>query len=259
MIARLRIPALHSLAGGILQKAIPFVASLYVARTVGKNDFATFAFFINTANTITALSALGFAPAILTTLGSHDAGTDIEDKITAIFVISALICVIATALGLFSTHLNLNAISNPSHFAGVIILAPALILLQTAQSTYQGTNRHRAFFLQSCALAMVVAVTLLLVSTIRTDSALLSGAYSAAFFIVGAGSAINLVVKMKGSFKNSVSRARSELRLIILSQLPFAGYTALWMLAIYFATCGSRPISPSATSPSTTLDSSGTR
>nr|WP_218509428.1 oligosaccharide flippase family protein [Variovorax sp. dw_308] len=221
------------MAGGILQKAIPFVASLYVARTVGQENFATFAFSINTANTITALSALGLAPAILTALGGHRNDADIEDKTTAIFLISAMICVFAAALGMLSARLSLRAISDSRDFAVVAILAPALILLQTTQSTYQGTNRHRAFFLQSCALAMVVAVAFLLASAIRTNSALLGGAYSAAFLLVGAGSATNLLSNMKGSLKNSVSRALSELRPMILSQLPFAGYTGIWMLAIY--------------------------
>jgi O-antigen/teichoic acid export membrane protein len=74
---------------------------------------------------------------------------------------------------------------------------------------------------------------LLLASNIHADSAMLS-AYSAGFFLIGVGSAINLLSKMKGSFKDSVTRASSELGPIILSQLPFAGYTAVWMLAIYF-------------------------
>lgn len=233
MLDRLRAPALHSIAGGLLQKAIPFIASLYVARTVGQDDFATFAFFINTANTITALSALGLAPAILTTLSNRSDGIDTEDKITAIFAISAVICVIAVVLGLLSTRIHFNAISNRSDFSGVIVLAPALVLLQTVQSTYQGTNRHSAFSLQSAVLAVLVTITLLLASTVKTDSTLLGGAYSAAFFIVGSVSAVNLLSRQKVTLRSITYRARTVLRPIIKAQLPFAAYTALWMLAIY--------------------------
>lgn len=233
MLARLRSPALHSIAGGMLQKSIPFVASLYVARTVGQENFAAFAFSINTANTITAVSALGLAPAILTALSGKSADVDHEGKITAIFLISALICVVAAALGLFSASLQLNAVKGSGDVVGVALLAPALILLQTAQSTYQGTDRHRDFFLQSCGLAIVVALTLLLVSSTQADAAQFGKAYSAAFMVVGLGSILYLTAKMKGLFRNSITRALKMLRPLFVSQLPFAGYTALWMLSIY--------------------------
>jgi len=232
MLKRLRSAAIQSIMGNALQKAIPFVASICVARFAGLEDFATFAFFISTANTIMALSALGLAPAILTELAGCRSRSDIEDRIAAIYLISAMLCLISAVLGLLGARFSHNTIGNSSHFSVVALLAPALILLQTTQYVYQGTNRHRAFFFQSCILAIVVAGTLLLISAVHMNSLLLSG-YSAAFLLVGFGSAINLLGNMKGKFMQVILGARLTFRSVITSQLPFAGYTALWMLAIY--------------------------
>lgn len=233
MIARLRTPALHSMAGGILQKAIPFLASIYVARAIGPQEYAVFAFSINTANTITALSALGLAPAILTSLSGRRPGPDLDNKINGIFLFSGLICLVSALFGSFFGFFELTAIRNTPDLMAVIILSPGLILLQTVQSTYQGTGRHLAFLNQSVVLAVTVALSLLITEIVMASAFAMIFGYSLAFLGVAIASSIILLRNVRGKLSESFRRARSDLRAIIRAQLPFAGYTAVWMLAIY--------------------------
>jgi O-antigen/teichoic acid export membrane protein len=227
-----RSAAIYSIAGGVLQKALPFLVSLYVARVAGAAYFASFAFSINTANTITAICAMGLAPAILTSLANQSDDGNLKNAIAGTFIISTMIGLIVMMAGYFSSLLEFAAIPSQQAMIGVGLLAPALVLLQTVQSTYQGTNQHRAFFVQSCTLALGVSVAVLLVS--------LSGAadhihlaYAIPVFAVSILSSVQLLRRMKVSLGNRLAQGLTQLPKLLGAQIPFAGYTAVWMLSIY--------------------------
>lgn len=238
MLSRLQTPALQSMAGAMLQKSIPFLASIYVARNVGSGEFASFAFALSTANTVTALTAMGLAPAILTTLSRTAADRKLDSQIIAIYLISGLICIFSAILGFVISNFDFSAIEDPDMLLTVSALSPALILLQTTQSTYQGTRRHGKFFIQSCGLAAAVLLSLFIASAIGASATLLNTSYAMAFLIVALISSGSVLHALPFSLNNGIAKARSEIRPIILAQLPFAGYTAIWMLAIYF--CNAR-------------------
>ena len=53
---------------GLLQRSIPIILSLLVSIYTGESAFAEFTFILVTANTISAVCAMGIAPAILSSL-----------------------------------------------------------------------------------------------------------------------------------------------------------------------------------------------
>lgn len=232
-LPRLRTSALQSMAGAMLQKSIPFAASIYVARTVSHEDFASFAFTLSTANTITAVSAMGLAPAVLTTLAGSNSTQEIEKKTYAIYIISCFICIIASMIGLLVSNLELGAIQHTGTLLSAAILSPALILLQTTQSALQGTHRHGRFLTQSCALAAAVTLSLMFADIFNATAVVLTLSYAVAFMAVGSLSASHELRLLQTPFRDAMTKAKAELKPIIFSQLPFAGYTAVWMLAIY--------------------------
>tara|TARA_R110000868_G_scaffold315609_1_gene576487 strand:+ start:4723 stop:5955 length:1233 start_codon:yes stop_codon:yes gene_type:complete len=228
----LKIFAVLTLLGGVFQKLIPFLTSIVVANIAGEIYFAQFTFALNTANTIVAVCAMGLSPAILTTLSvaKESKPEVVHDEILGLLRVGFMVAVTVAIVGFTVANFPPASVANSAAYFSIVILAPALVLNQVTYAIFQGITRYKLSAVQSFGLFILV------LSCVFGGAAAGFGKsihviYAWSYLVVGMASFSLLTFS---SLKRRKKKYPSPNVMSLISrQLPFAGYTAVWMLAMY--------------------------
>lgn len=230
----LKLFAALTLLGGVLQKLTPFITSLLVANIAGELYFAQFTFAINTANTIVAVCAMGMSPAILTALseGCKEDHRKGRGAVGGLLRVAAMVATITFLIGVGAQSIQPESIAGNAAYVSIIILGPALVLNQATYTVYQGLSYYDRSALQSFGLFGLVVISVLFCITMGLEKSV-HYFYSWAYFAVGVSAYILLALGAGGREKGTPIVDSSKAVSLFKMQLPFAGYTAVWMLAMY--------------------------
>lgn len=231
---KLRTSAFLTLLGGVIQKIIPFGVSIVIAKFVGQDYFAEFSFALNTANTIAAVCAMGMNPSILIALSEvkmRSVGTrkqTLRGLLFVTFFITLAVIVVSLIVKGASPHATINSVA----YGAIVILAPALVLMQATYAMSQGLGRYVFSMMQSLSLFFLVLVAVIGVIKFGSKDTI-HIAYAWSYFFVGL-----VVFALLFGFSQKITGGEIDspspkILALLLQQLPFAGYTAVWMVAIY--------------------------
>ena len=224
--------AVLTLLGGVFQKIIPFLTSIIVANMAGEIYFAQFTFALNTANTIVAVCAMGMAPAILTTLSvaKESRSESVHAEILGLLRVGFAVAITVAIVGFAVASFPPKSASNSSAYLAIVILAPALVFNQAAYTMFQGVAQYRFSAIQSLGL-FVVVIGFVFSGAVAGFEKSIHVIYAWSYMAVGLGSFALLAFSSLKRRENKQSF--QKMSSLIVRQLPFAGYTAVWMVAIY--------------------------
>jgi len=230
---KLSVFALLTLAGGVFYKLIPFMASVVISNAVGVAYFAEFSFALNTANTIVSVFAMGLSPAILTALSAANNEDSADSKgrmLQGLLRITVLIALVVMVVGVLVEQLVTSTATTGMVYGFIFILVPALVLNQATYAMYQALERYVSSVVQSFILmVLVLGATYIGLLFGFEESAHVF--YALAYLFVGVVAFILLSNFSKKNF--DTRRGQATTWVLLRHQAPFAGYTAVWMLAIY--------------------------
>ena len=224
-----------TLLGGLLLKALPFSASIFIANTCGYHQFGTFSFILNTSNTITSFFIVGLAPFILNAVSSTDPSDENEliSKINGILIISILLSIIVLFFGYLIGKINSSLFQTPASQLSIPLISSSLVLIQAVQSLNQGLGKYFRFFIFSCSIFIIV-FSFILISIALNLPDLLYIFYSASLYLTSMVIFILFIFKNEKSYSiNCIMIKLGTLTNLFKNQLSYAGYTSIWMLAIY--------------------------
>ncbi len=219
---------------GLLQRSLPIVLSYFVSIFSGEVAFAHFTFLLVTANTISAVCALGIAPAIMTSLAItlQNNSEDFHKEVVHISMFVILLGIVSFAGCVLLMRLtDLIPLNMDIWMLGK--LTTGLLLIQATQAILYACGRFRS--VSGFVFTQVILVSVVSFYSLTGDNPdNLPRYYSSCMLFLGMALVLLVLVSsLINNFKYFFDFGFKVIGEILSKQLPFTGYTLVWMISIY--------------------------